>query len=62
MAHIQARQSPLLGAWWRFSTWLEEMGDQRAIAMPFGAFFVYRIVTVALRQQELGTIRLREDF
>ncbi len=48
LASIKARESPLLGLWWRFATWMGELGGPRSIAVLLGAFVVYRLLTLTL--------------
>lgn len=46
LAAIKARQSPLLGLWWRWNVWMGELGQGRAIVVLLVAFMVYRAATI----------------
>ena len=48
MAGIKARENPLLGWWWRFATWMGELGSGRAITVLLCAFLVYRLSALIL--------------
>ncbi len=42
MAAIKARKSVVLGLWWRYSTWMGNLGDGRAILVLLTAYVLYR--------------------
>src|SRR5690606_5211910 len=46
MASIKARESWLLGLWWRFNTWLGRMSDGRIVLVLLAAFVAQRLGTV----------------
>lgn len=45
---IKARQSILLGAWWRFQSFVSAGSRVRAVALLIGIFLLYRIGLIAL--------------
>jgi tetratricopeptide (TPR) repeat protein len=51
-AAIQARRSWLLGAWWRWNTWMSRGDERRRIALLIGAFVLARIAIIIT--DELG--------
>lgn len=48
LAAVKARQSWLLGLWWRFQTWISAGNNRRAIALLVAMFLVYRATGIAL--------------
>ncbi len=48
LAAIKARESWLLGLWWRWSTWMQGLGDGRSIGVLVGAFALYRTATILM--------------
>ncbi|MFZ5636964.1 MAG: tetratricopeptide repeat protein [Pseudomonadota bacterium] len=48
LAAVKARQSWLLGVWWRFQTWITAGSNRRAIALLVGLYLVYRAAGIAL--------------
>jgi Tfp pilus assembly protein PilF len=46
---IMARKSIWLGSWWRLSTWLGQLEDQRRMAVLLGSFVVYQVLTIVAR-------------
>ena len=53
MAGIKARRSPLLGLWWRYSTWMGELGSRRAILLLLAAFAGQRFAGIYAKANEL---------
>lgn len=51
-AAIQAHRSRLLGAWWRWNTWMSRGDERRRIALLIGAFVLARIAIIIT--DELG--------
>lgn len=51
-AAIQARRSWLLGAWWRWNTWMSRGDERRRVAILIGAFVLARIAIIVT--DELG--------
>jgi tetratricopeptide (TPR) repeat protein len=49
LAGIKARQNPLTGLWWRYATWMEAIGTQRAVLVLLCAFAAYRFGTLVLK-------------
>jgi Flp pilus assembly protein TadD len=47
---VKTRESLLLGLWWRFNTWLGELGDGRAVLVLLGAFVVQRALVLWANQ------------
>jgi len=52
IAAIKARRNPVLGLWWRYHTWMSELGQTGVVVVLLGAYFVYRVV--ALATEDLG--------
>jgi Tfp pilus assembly protein PilF len=48
LASIKARESKLLGLWWRYNVWMQDLGNTRSILVLIGAFAVYRAGTILL--------------
>lgn len=51
MAAVKARRSWLLGAWWRFQSFISAGSRTRAVLLLLGMFLLYRIALIALPQQ-----------
>ena len=49
---IQARRSRLLGAWWRWNTWMARGNERRQVALLIGAFVLARLAIIIT--DELG--------
>ncbi|UVH51349.1 tetratricopeptide repeat protein [Pseudomonas sp. CBSPBW29] len=45
---VKARSSVLLGAWWRFNSWMNERSATRAIILLLFMFVAYRVVVITL--------------
>lgn len=45
-AAIKARRSWVLGAWWRFNTWLNHRSEAGQIALTIGSFVIVRIAII----------------
>lgn len=52
LASIKARGNWFLGLWWRWSVWMGDLGEGRALLVLFGTYVLYRFGVVALTQQE----------
>lgn len=52
MVAVKARESLVLGLWWRFATFMGEQGDARSIAMMLAMYLGYRVVEIAARQAD----------
>jgi Flp pilus assembly protein TadD len=54
LATIKARDSLVLGLWWRYSAWMGELGDGRAILVLLAGFVLYRVgvITAEAYQHE----------
>jgi hypothetical protein len=50
LAAIKARQSFLLGVWWRYSVWLSALAEGRIAAVLVVSFLAYRVATVFAQQ------------
>lgn len=48
LAAVKARQSWVLGLWWRFQTWISAGSSRRAIALLVGMYLLYRTADIAL--------------
>lgn len=53
MASIQARQSLLLGLWWRFSVWIQARGDKGQISILISGWLLFTITRLV--SEDLGT-------
>lgn len=51
LAAIKARQSWVLGVWWRLQTWLTAGTQRRAITLLVGMYLAYRMLGVTLHTQ-----------
>jgi Tfp pilus assembly protein PilF len=51
-AAIQARRSRLLGAWWRWNTWMSLGDDRRRLALLLGGFVLAQVAVIVT--DELG--------
>jgi predicted Zn-dependent protease len=59
LANIKARQSPLLGLWWRYAMFMGSLGDGKSTLVLLGAFVAYRFATLAakdLGQPDLASL------
>ena len=52
LVSIKARESLVLGTWWRLNTWLGELGDGRAVAVLLGAFVLQRVLVLWATQNQ----------
>lgn len=53
LAAVKARQSPLLGLWWRLQSFLSGGSRTRMVVLLLAMFLLYRIALIALPQQGL---------
>jgi tetratricopeptide (TPR) repeat protein len=53
MAGVKARESLLLGLWWRFQSFITSGSNRRAIALLVCAYLLYRAVGIALEAEGL---------
>jgi tetratricopeptide (TPR) repeat protein len=49
---IKARKSRVLGAWWRFNSWLTSREDSRRITLMIGMFVVVRLIVIIADELE----------
>lgn len=49
LASLKARQSPLLGLWWRYAMFMGSLGDGKSTLVLLGAFVAYRFATLAAK-------------
>jgi tetratricopeptide (TPR) repeat protein len=54
LVSIKARQSFLLGLWWRFQTFISSGSRTRAIVLLIGMFLLYRASTIVLEENKLS--------
>ncbi|HEX5750879.1 MAG TPA: tetratricopeptide repeat protein [Archangium sp.] len=52
LASIKARQSRLLGVWWRYAMFMGSLGDGKSTLVLLGAYVAYRFATLAA--EDLG--------
>jgi Tfp pilus assembly protein PilF len=62
LANIKAKESWLLGLWWRFNSWVTAGSTKRAILVLIGLFLVYRIGSVALGAHDMLAARKILDY
>jgi tetratricopeptide (TPR) repeat protein len=43
---VKARSNPLLGLWWRYNSWMSDLGPTRSIVVLLAMFVVYRVVVI----------------
>ena len=46
MAGIKARKNPVLGLWWRYNTWMSNVGSTRSILILLCAYIIYRLAAM----------------
>lgn len=51
LSAVKAHTNPFLGLWWRYNSWMSELGPTRAIIVLLGMFVLYRVVVIATTQQ-----------
>ncbi|HYO67406.1 MAG TPA: tetratricopeptide repeat protein [Archangium sp.] len=49
LAGIKARQSRLLGVWWRYAMFMGSLGDGKSTLVLLGAYVAYRFATLAAK-------------
>lgn len=54
LVSIKARESMLLGAWWRFQTFISSGSSTRTITLLIGMFMAYRISLILLEENQLA--------
>ena len=54
LAGVKARQSPLLGLWWRYSVWMESIGTTRSVLVLLLAYATYRVLRGIMEQGSLA--------
>lgn len=50
---VKAKENPFLGVWWRYSVWIETLGDTATIAVLVGAFFLTSLATLVCTDLDL---------
>lgn len=50
MSAVKARSNPFMGLWWRYNSWMSELGPTRSIIVLLGMFVLYRVVVIASNQ------------
>jgi Flp pilus assembly protein TadD len=53
---IQARKSPLLGAWWRWNAWLTLGSDRRRLALLLGEFVLVQAAIIVADELDLDGV------
>lgn len=53
LASIKARESLLMGCWWRLNTWANMQGERGTLLFVLGTFVAYRFASIALNQANL---------
>lgn len=51
MSAIKARSNPFMGLWWRYNSWMAELGPTRSIIVLLVMFVVYRVAVIGTTQQ-----------
>ena len=49
LAHVKARQSSVLGLWWRFTVWMHGHQTSSQVVVLLGAFLAFRIGTLVAK-------------
>ena len=52
LASVKARSNWFLGAWWRFSVWMEQAGEGRSIAILLGVWFAAQFLRTWLTEEQ----------
>ncbi|MDP3844837.1 MAG: tetratricopeptide repeat protein [Pseudomonas sp.] len=47
---VKARSNPLMGLWWRYNSWMSELGPTHSIIVLLVMFVVYRVAVIAAGQ------------
>ncbi|KAF1053420.1 MAG: Beta-barrel assembly-enhancing protease [Stenotrophomonas maltophilia] len=47
LSAIKARANPLLGLWWRYNSWMAELGPTRSMVVLLVMFVVYRVAVIS---------------
>lgn len=47
---VKSRSNWFMGLWWRYNTWMGQLGMKRAIVVLLVAFILYRVATIATTQ------------
>lgn len=55
LATVKARESLLLGLWWRYNSWVTRLGSGRQILVLLGAYLAYRVADLAVRDSGSAT-------
>lgn len=55
-AAIQARRNWLLGAWWRWNTWVSLGDDRRRVALLIGGFVLAQLAIIVSDELDLDTL------
>jgi len=50
LAAVKSRRNPLLGLWWRYSTWMGSLGEGRAIVVLLVAYVAYRFAVITAQE------------
>jgi len=50
LTDIKSRSNRFLGLWWRYSTWMSQLGMTRAVVVLLAAFILYRVAKIAANQ------------
>lgn len=56
LAGVKARQSRLLGLWWRFNSWLSAGGEARAIVLAIALYLAFQVLSIVLLRQGRDTL------
>jgi tetratricopeptide (TPR) repeat protein len=55
LAAAKARQSPVIGLWWRYNSAMAALGEARSVLVLLAAFLVYRIAMIAVEDAGLAS-------
>lgn len=56
LAEVKARTSPLLGLWWRYSVFMQRIGETRQLLVLLGAWVLQRVGTLAAADSGLPNV------
>ncbi|WP_163832066.1 tetratricopeptide repeat protein [Spartinivicinus ruber] len=62
MSAIKAKQSPWLGLWWRFNSFMAKIGEAKQILILISLYFLYRLGNQLFSDLEMGNAAIISTF
>lgn len=62
LASVRARQSLLLGLWWRYSVWMAARGEKRQIVILLAAWLAFRVAELVSRDLGVPTLATITEY